>query len=1297
MISLMPNVAMANGRLAVDEEYFVQEDSASKFISAYSNGQLWEMTPDGKSKFVVNTGSTWHDIENYEGILYGVTYSGRLYENIDNRNRREIKNLHATVNSLVERDNKFYYVNNANRKLMAYDYKTGQIETVINNLGYQSAGDLIFHNGELYLASKWNGLVKIDLTNKKTTRIMNLPANTYGMSSLNGEIYALHGNQANQLDLKRKITKKIYNITNNGAIYGTGKGMVVISGNVLSNDGSGKTGLIDIRNISFGSKDYLRVSSKYGTLVIHKNGKFDYYLKNDLKEIQDLDEGQTIQDIFNYTTNFGSGNNDRANLIITIVGSSDKDRSKVLHLDTFDIDGNGLDSEKPSNNTITQWNDSAGHNNSASNGYGFVYNNKLINGHPGIDMSTRSVGYSISTHQELNDKFEEEKSFAFVFKTGNNLSGTQVIYEQGGSGRGYNLVINNSSLYAMVYNNGEWSHGHKYKRINMGQLDPNTLYKAYMVHDSKSNKFTAYLNKDEGNPTKMGELNNVDPQHDHGDPIGVGYVNGSTISPVDYSIIDSNSPFHGAFGEIISWNYALSQSEINGLNTRLNVKWKGIDSLPPNKPTINTTSTDTSVTFTLTDNGDQQNSDFVSGIDKLQYKIGNGTWNDYTSGDVITALDNQGKTTIYSKAIDKAGNESEEASVDVEIISERKITVKVTDGRGQVDQFVTSTNDKREDKILNPPKELRGNSHVDITSEIEEAHTLKYQILTQFPNTMPTNGWKSVVANGKNVEDDIILDKRGSLTHRGYIVHHLPNYGNRDSWSNENLVYKYPMGMIDYKDMGVSSSVSAYGSWKSIAPYRLDNGTTVNRIWDTNTAFLSKMGIGGDYKEASKFWGYIKVPTDGTYYFGIRSDDGNRGYITVNGETKTISNSFRPQYTYFTTTNQALELKANTYYPIHLEYFNWGGYAEFIMKYKKSPFRSNANSDSSYGVHGVPKDWFYPSKSTTPGQFAKGKFTGKAGIDIPKEAGSYYIAVKAEDSNQDSIKEIIYGPFEVKNYDSLNLEKTIKEINDSDYEITYKINPTQNPLIQNGTITNIRFNDEFPQGVTIISHENLNNSIVTNNSRTINGTLNNITYNGNNANPIEFKVTIRLSEGKEYTISERQKSMLMYREIDDYTNNQKEFPRLKVTGIASVTEVAITDSKGNSQTQIIKNGKFIAKVKLKLNKNLSKLKIDLSSTHMDKFNMESIKLTKDDIKYTGNCTIENSASNNSKTITFPDNLQKGEYICFIKVSVKDDNGGNGTKYKTKIENIKVDNQEWESVTKGSIELTINVVDEPDIL
>ncbi|MGY3386789.1 hypothetical protein ACVWZB_004743 [Paenibacillus polymyxa] len=87
-----------------------------------------------------------------------------------------------------------------------------------------------------------------------------------------------------------------------------------------------------------------------------------------------------------------------------------------------------------------------------------------------------------------------------------------------------------------------------------------------------------------------------------------------------------------------------------------------IDKTPPTTPTItlsdsNYTNKDVLVTLT----GGQ---DDLSGIQKTQYRIGNGSWLDYTEPFTITQ---EGRTTVYARSIDQATNISNVVSADAKI------------------------------------------------------------------------------------------------------------------------------------------------------------------------------------------------------------------------------------------------------------------------------------------------------------------------------------------------------------------------------------------------------------------------------------------------------------------------------------------------------------------------------------------------------------------------------------------------------------------------------------------------------
>ncbi|MCY6355045.1 NPCBM/NEW2 domain-containing protein [Clostridium sp. ZS2-4] len=115
-----------------------------------------------------------------------------------------------------------------------------------------------------------------------------------------------------------------------------------------------------------------------------------------------------------------------------------------------------------------------------------------------------------------------------------------------------------------------------------------------------------------------------------------------------------------------------------------------------------------------------------------------------------------------------------------------------------------------------------------------------------------------------------------------------------------------------------------------------------------------------EYKEASKFWGYLKVQDNANYKFRLVTKDNAAGYITADGKIDLFSN------------NNSYSLTNNKYYPIHLEYiYNDLQGGNFTMEYQK---------DNGAWTQ-VPAEWFYPSKATNPEE-ADGIFIKNNDLDI---------------------------------------------------------------------------------------------------------------------------------------------------------------------------------------------------------------------------------------------------------------------------------------------------------------------------
>lgn len=308
-----------------------------------------------------------------------------------------------------------------------------------------------------------------------------------------------------------------------------------------------------------------------------------------------------------------------------------------------------------------------------------------------------------------------------------------------------------------------------------------------------------------------------------------------------------------------------------------------------------------------------------------------------------------------------------------------------------------------------------------------------------------------------------------------------------------------------------------------------------NWMWKPKTIFYDYMRVddinndnkypGFSYKESDKYWGYLKPKESGWYLFGTYSDDGSRFSLTVNNSTYELANSnfglssynnkyfisqdrsnFKVHGTALYTSFQPVYLEANKYYPMQLEYFNWGGYGAFKLGYCKLDNYENNNGvinafrelneatvspnykeftnvfykyNYSFSKYYVTSNiinqylnninWLgdednelftmYPSKSNEPGDVANEVFEGKSGVGLPTENGiytmHYEIFTRAKDGKGDSkiLRDNIikgsYGNFEVK--DLLNASIDVTDISgdsniyvNNNAIVNYRMSP--NPL-----------------------------------------------------------------------------------------------------------------------------------------------------------------------------------------------------------------------------------------------------------
>ncbi len=243
----------------------------------------------------------------------------------------------------------------------------------------------------------------------------------------------------------------------------------------------------------------------------------------------------------------------------------------VFNFDGFDMDWDwNIWSNYNQNQAINSWVDTLNWINAQSSNWPIFDNNSISNNSWAVFSWSNNLNIPEST--EINNSNAQEKSFAIIFKTWENINNFQYIYKQWNNNSWYAIQIKNSRLYAWAWNNS-WPSWNQYK-ISDVEINKNTIYTLIFTHDSSGliseNKIHFYLNW-----IKFSELNNIWIQSAHAWNISIWSSQWDSIDLSNNTSINSSNTyyFEWKIWEFSSWNNSLSQNEVNWINNYLENKW----------------------------------------------------------------------------------------------------------------------------------------------------------------------------------------------------------------------------------------------------------------------------------------------------------------------------------------------------------------------------------------------------------------------------------------------------------------------------------------------------------------------------------------------------------------------------------------------------------------------------------------------------------------------------------------------------------------------------------------------------
>ena len=470
--------------------------------------------------------------------------------------------------------------------LTALNLTNVEVINLANYNGFEVANDLILDAGDIPDISG-NGSLRIEADSFDSITVNQLSnSDRVGTVTVDGQDY------------------EQYSINGTDIFFSTNANLTINQGGVIVGDDSFSVDEDQILTFSEadllsndtnvqGSNNQLTITSfssaTNGTLT-NNNGTLTY----------DSDQHFNGTEIITYTIENNQGDTDTGEIVITINNVNDAPRARDDDFEAqsgqeitgnlFDDNGNGIDFDidgdvftptqtgtllTDKGNTIEISADGSFIYTSGNNFIGsdsFVYT--INDGNGGTDTATASfaisslslpisdIAFDISNPQSsladsdaINTASSySEKTFGANFTTGADVTSRQVIYEQGGGTRGFNIHIENGELVYAIYNFAEEDWG--YVEITT-PVTANTTYTASLSFDGvlpADGTFTAFLDG-----AQVGQETGVGLLYGHGGDISVGESGGTVIGG---SSDNSRNDFDGTIAKIAQANTAIDLSEL---------------------------------------------------------------------------------------------------------------------------------------------------------------------------------------------------------------------------------------------------------------------------------------------------------------------------------------------------------------------------------------------------------------------------------------------------------------------------------------------------------------------------------------------------------------------------------------------------------------------------------------------------------------------------------------------------------------------------------------------------------------
>ncbi|HFE9683605.1 TPA: VWA domain-containing protein [Clostridium perfringens] len=460
-------------------------------------------------------------------------------------------------------------------------------------------------------------------------------------------------------------------------------------------------------------------------------------------------------------------------------------------------------------------------------------------------------------------------------------------------------------------------------------------------------------------------------------------------------------------------------------------------------------------------------------------------------------------------------------------IGKRVATIDIKDSRGKVGSTYNSSKSN-----VNPGKsteatEIFGQGYADIKvkgiGDKKKEYCFKYNFIDEDNNSIKS-GTLPLHSDGNIINtSDVDIGKEGNLNVMFY-ENLIPDTDRTEkTWTDRNKLFQ--------KSKGKSEILPA----------------TISRSRNSNSIFFDSYNhigipLGSNYVEINKYWGYIQPEKSGWYVLGAYADDGVRAWITTDKKIDFTNNewgidfagypgddkgfdagivylrsNFSPHRPTYYSSFDPIYLENDKYYPIYVEYYNYGDSGAFELNYNyygntKPTDITETNEEinniiKSYNGYNILKDKlktydgqldkfkesikfmqqgsgfkFYPSKNTTPGEISSATFSGEHNLMLPFSKKPYkitYEVIEKSNNNEKSVLKGEYGYFKNNEIFEATISSDENIYPGKEFTLNYNIAPREIPFNEGDkesiSVNSINITGKLPGDIKLLT-DNVENS-----------------------------------------------------------------------------------------------------------------------------------------------------------------------------------------------------------------------------